>query len=62
MSATRDFFGDHLVNLAAENSKIVVVNCDLGEATRTLEFKIYIQIDILKQELQKQMQSQYHQD
>ena len=39
MSATRDFFGDHLVNLAAENSKIVVVNCDLGEATRTLEFK-----------------------
>lgn len=39
MSATRDFFGDHLVNLAAKNSKIVVVNCDLGEATRTLEFK-----------------------
>jgi transketolase len=39
MKATRDFFGDYLLTLAENNPKIVVVNCDLGEATRTLEFK-----------------------
>jgi len=39
MKATRDFFGDYLLKLAKNNPKIVVVNCDLGEATRTLAFK-----------------------
>lgn len=39
MKATRDFFGEHLLNLATNNDKIVVINCDLGEATRVLEFK-----------------------
>ena len=37
MKATRDFWG--LCKLAKNNPKIVVVNCDLGEATRTLAFK-----------------------
>lgn len=39
MKATRDFFGEHLISLAELDSSIVVVNCDLGEATRTLDFK-----------------------
>ncbi len=39
MKATRDFFGDYLVTLADKDASIVVVNCDLGEATRTLKFK-----------------------
>ena len=39
MNATRDFFGEHLLNLATGNDNIVVVNCDLGEATRVMEFK-----------------------
>ena len=39
MKATRDWFGDALVDVAADHENIVVVNCDLGSATRTLEFK-----------------------
>ena len=39
MKATRDFFGEYLISLAELDSSIVVVNCDLGEATRTLDFK-----------------------
>jgi transketolase len=39
VKATRDFFGEHLISLAELDSSIVVVNCDLGEATRTLDFK-----------------------
>jgi len=39
MKATRDFFGEYLIDIAAKDESIVVVNCDLGEATRTLAFK-----------------------
>ena len=39
MKATRDFFGEYLLEIAAKDESIVVVNCDLGEATRTLAFK-----------------------
>lgn len=39
MKATRDFFGEYLIRLAEIDPSIVVVNCDLGEATRTLDFK-----------------------
>ena len=31
MNATRDFFGEHLLNLATDNDNIVVVSCDLGK-------------------------------
>lgn len=39
MTATRDFFGEYLLELGKQDESIVVVNCDLGEATRTLSFK-----------------------
>jgi transketolase len=39
VKATRDWFGDALVEVAAEHDDIVVVNCDLGSATRTQRFQ-----------------------
>ena len=39
MKATRDFFGEALVQVARANEKIVVVNCDLASATKTSAFK-----------------------
>ena len=39
MLATRDGFGDQLVESAAINEKVVVLNADLGKATRTTKFK-----------------------
>jgi transketolase len=39
MRATRDWFGDLLVEIAAEHHHVVVVNCDLGSATRTDRFR-----------------------
>tara|TARA_Y100001958_G_C21240755_1_gene568403 strand:+ start:1994 stop:2905 length:912 start_codon:yes stop_codon:yes gene_type:complete len=41
MKATRDFFGDYLIELGKNNEDIVIVNCDLGDATRTIKFKEY---------------------
>lgn len=37
--ATRESFGEALVELAAVNSKIVVLDADLAEATKTITFK-----------------------
>ncbi|MCO5968403.1 transketolase family protein [Actinoallomurus soli] len=39
MTSTRDWFGTALVEIAREYDHIVVVNCDLAKATRTLPFK-----------------------
>jgi transketolase len=39
MTATRDWFGAALVELAREYDHLVVVNCDLGKATRTHAFR-----------------------
>lgn len=39
MKATRDWFGAALVELGDSRSDIVVVNCDLGSATKTLAFR-----------------------
>ena len=39
MISTRDWFGAALVAVAREFDHVVVVNCDLGKATRTLQFK-----------------------
>ena len=39
MKATRDWFGDILVEIGSEFEKMVVVNCDLAEPTKTLKFK-----------------------
>ena len=39
MKATRDWFGDILVEIGSEFEKVVVVNCDLAEPTKTLKFK-----------------------
>ena len=38
MKATRDGFGEGLVDLASENSDIVVLSADLSKATRTAKF------------------------
>jgi len=38
MKATRDGFGEGLLELAAENSEIVVLSADLSKATRTANF------------------------
>jgi transketolase len=38
VKATRDWFGEALVDLGASHSNVVVVNCDLGSATKTLKF------------------------
>ncbi|GAA0370904.1 hypothetical protein NE235_29300 [Actinoallomurus spadix] len=37
--STRDWFGAALVEIAREYDHVVVVNCDLAKATRTLPFK-----------------------
>jgi transketolase len=39
MTSTRDWFGTALVAIAREYDHVVVVNCDLAKATRTLAFK-----------------------
>ena len=39
MRATRDWFGDLLVELGERHEDVVVVNCDLGAATRTERFR-----------------------
>ncbi|HEX3789133.1 MAG TPA: transketolase C-terminal domain-containing protein [Pseudonocardiaceae bacterium] len=39
MKSTRDWFGDALVDLAADHDDVVVVNCDLASATKTGKFK-----------------------
>ncbi|MDG4780390.1 transketolase C-terminal domain-containing protein [Micromonospora sp. WMMD961] len=39
MKATRDWFGDALVDVAADHEKVLVVNCDLASATKTTQFK-----------------------
>ena len=39
MLATRDGFGDQLLESAGRNEKIVVLNADLGKATRAAKFK-----------------------
>lgn len=39
MKATRDWFGDALVEVATDHDDVVVVNCDLGSATKTLKFR-----------------------
>jgi len=39
MRATRDWFGDELVKIGKKYEQVVVVNCDLGEATKTLKFR-----------------------
>lgn len=37
--ATRDAFGDALIQVGAENQKVIVVDCDLGGATKAGKFK-----------------------
>ncbi|MEH1029825.1 transketolase C-terminal domain-containing protein [Micromonospora profundi] len=39
MKATRDWFGDALVDVAADHENVLVVNCDLASATKTTRFK-----------------------
>ena len=39
MKATRDGFGDQLVESASVNNKVVVLGADLGKATRTVKFQ-----------------------
>jgi len=39
MKATRDWFGESLVKIGNEFSNVVVVNCDLGSATKTHKFR-----------------------
>ncbi|GGO14475.1 transketolase [Microbispora rosea subsp. aerata] len=39
MKATRDWFGEALVEVAERYDDVVVVNCDLGSATKTHGFK-----------------------
>jgi transketolase len=39
VKATRDWFGEALVELGAAHEDVVVVNCDLGSATKTLRFR-----------------------
>ena len=39
MRSTRDWFGDALAELASEYDNVVVVSCDLAQATRTERFK-----------------------
>ncbi|MFC6087765.1 transketolase family protein [Saccharothrix lopnurensis] len=39
MKATRDWFGETLVDIAGEHDEVVVVNCDLGSATKALRFR-----------------------
>ena len=38
-SATRDAYGKALVELGAVNDKVVVLDADLAEATKTIMFK-----------------------
>ena len=38
MKTTRDAFGDVIVELAKENDKIVVVDCDISKSTKTTKF------------------------
>jgi transketolase len=39
VKATRDHFGQALVDVAADSDAVVVVNCDLASATKTATFK-----------------------
>ena len=39
MKATRDSYGEALLELGKENSNIVVLDADLATATKTVEFK-----------------------
>lgn len=39
VKATRDWFGDLLVDVSDGNQDVVVVNCDLASATKTAKFK-----------------------
>lgn len=39
MKATRDSYGEALVELGKKNEKIVVLDADLATATKTIEFK-----------------------
>ncbi|GAB7044409.1 MULTISPECIES: transketolase family protein [Catenuloplanes] len=39
MKATRDWFGDILVDVSADNPDVVVVNCDLASAVKTTKFR-----------------------
>jgi transketolase len=39
VKATRDWFGEFLVDISAEHQDVVVVNCDLASATKTARFK-----------------------
>jgi transketolase len=39
VKATRDWFGDALVDVAADHENVLVVNCDLASATKTTQFK-----------------------
>ena len=39
MKATRDWFGDELVEIGNKFEKVVVINCDLGSPTKTLKFR-----------------------
>ena len=39
MKATRDWFGDELVEIGNKFEKVVVLNCDLGSPTKTLKFR-----------------------
>jgi Aldo/keto reductase family/Transketolase, pyrimidine binding domain len=39
MKAMRDWFGDALVGIGERHDNVVVVNCDLGSATKTLQFR-----------------------
>lgn len=38
MKATRDWFGEVLAEVGEQHEEVVVVNCDLGSATKTLAF------------------------
>ncbi len=39
MKATRDWFGETLVNIGKEHDNVVVVSCDLSSATKISQFK-----------------------
>ena len=39
MKATRDWFGETLADIGESHENVVVVNCDLGSATKTLAFR-----------------------
>ena len=46
-AATRDGYGKALVELGAINDKLVVLDADLAEATKTAMFKKHIRTDSL---------------